>query len=129
MPLRPELVRTFHRCLTAGWNQKVILYKRKDEQQAGTVTTHTLWDCYWSLVSKTGEPVKGEMSVSHRRTLHIPRIALEQAGIHYINPLDRFKDKEGRIWQPEATTSIQEKLQYQHVDVDCLLLQGQSLHS
>lgn len=129
MPLRPELVRTFHRCLFSGWNQTVQLLKRKDDQQAGTVTRYELYDCYWGLVTKSGQPIKGEMQTSHRRTLHIPRIELERVGVHYIMPLDRFIDAEGRTWQPESTTQIAEKLQFQHVDVDCLLIAGEMAHS
>lgn len=121
MPMRPENQRTFHRCLFAGWNETVTLRKRNDDMDAFIITDYVLYDVLPGMVTKTGEPIAGQMTSNHRRTFHVPRIELDRVGVHYISPLDQFVDKEGRYWQPESTTQISIWLGQQHVDVDCLL--------
>jgi len=120
MPLRPELCRTFHRTLYAGWNQTVTLLKRGDDQQQGTVTAYTLRNCRWSRIISTGEQIQQDMTSDHRRLFHIPRIELDRNGINYINSADIFVDKTNRYWQKEATTDQTVKLGEQHLCVQCL---------
>jgi hypothetical protein len=121
MPLRPGLVRTFHRTLFAGWNQMVTLLKRGDDQNEGTVTQYKLFNCRWSMIASTGEMIQADMTADHRRILHIPRIELDYNGIPYINSLDIFVDStQGRYWQKEATTEQHSKLSEQHLDIFCL---------
>lgn len=120
----------FYRRLYGGQGmlQSVTLYKRNDDQAQGTVTTYTLFRVRWSMIFKTGEPLQGEMLSSHSRRLHIPVTELRRVGVHYLNPLDRFKDRDGRVWQPEAPTMITDKLLETHWCCDCLLVEGESLH-
>lgn len=128
MGLRAATVRTFHRTLYAGILESVTLLKRHDDQAQGTVDTHRLFQCRWSMIFKQGQTLGGEMLASHTRVLHIPRIELDRIGVHYINPTDRFIDKDGRTWQPESPTQIIEKLFEQHVCVQCKLVDGRDLH-
>lgn len=120
MPMRPENQQRFHRTLYAGWNQTVTLLKRGDDQQQGTVRKVILFNCRWGQISKTGEPIAGDESSNHRRTLHIPVVEMLRVGVSYINAADRFVDRDGRYWQPESTTNIQTKLGEVHWCVDCL---------
>ncbi len=69
---------------------------------------------------QTGEPYQGSMTSMNTRTICIPRAALDEAGVAYISALDRFRDVEGRHWQPESTTPIDIKLFENIVNVVCL---------
>ncbi len=111
-----------------GMLQTVTLYKRKDDLKQGEVSTHVLYRCRFSMIFKTGEPLQGEMLSSHSRRLHIPNIELRRVGVHYLNPTDYFKDRDGRLWQPESPQMITDKLLETHWCVDCLMIEGQSLH-
>jgi hypothetical protein len=107
----------------------IQLLKRNDDQAEGTVTSYILWEVRRGQIFKTDEPILHDMSASYRTTFHIPRITLEYVGVTYINALDRIVELSDqrvvlRIWQPEATTQITEKLFENHYCVDCLLLQG-----
>ncbi len=121
MPLNPQNCRFFHRTLYAGWNETVTLLKRADDMQAHQVTPYVLYDVRWSKIFKTGQPIAGQMSSDHRRTVHVPRIELERIGVAYINALDRFVDIQGRYWQPESTSLITVKLGLVHICIDCWL--------
>ncbi len=112
-----------------GMLQTVTLYKRNDDQQEGVVRTVQLFNCRWSMIFKTGEPLEGEMLSNHSRRLHIPTIELDRVGVHYINPIDYFKDRDGRFWQPESPQMITDKLLERHWCCDCLMIQGKVSHS
>ena len=120
MPLNRTNVRTFHRHLFAGQLEKVVVKKRDDNQQQGTVTSHILYSCRWSLITRTGETLAGDMLSDHQRTLHVPRMEMKRIGVDHFNPADRFIDIQGRVWQPESTTTMTGKLWEQHIDVDCV---------
>ncbi len=111
-----------------GMLQSVTLLKRNDDQAQGTVVSYILYRCRWSMAFHTGEALLGEMGSGDSIRLHIPKIELERVGVHYINALDRFIDRDGRIYQPEAPQTITTKLIRRHVCVDCLMIDGQELH-
>ena len=106
--------------------QTVILLKRGDNQQQGTVTSYTIYECRQSLINKNpGETFQGDMTSDHRCIWHIPRVEMQRIGVHYFNPLDRIIDSishENRLryWQPEGTTNIDITLFEVHVDLWCL---------
>lgn len=120
MPMDPSNVRTFHRALYGKILESVTLRKRGDDSMESVFTDHRLYECRWSRIFKQGEPIQKDMSSDHRRVLHIPRIQLDRVGVHYINAIDIFIDKDGRWWQPESTTLIEVKLMEQHICVACL---------
>lgn len=128
MPLSDKNVRTFHRTLYAGQLQSVTLHKRHDDMAQGTITVFKLFQCRWSRIFKMGETLAGDMLTAHRRQLHIPRIEMDRVGVHYINPTDKFIDKQGREWQPESPQQIVIQLFEQHVCCDCLMVKGLELH-
>lgn len=119
MPLEPRNMRTFHRALYGKILESVTLLKRGDNQQQGTVTSYRLHQIRWSRVYKAGNTIQGDMNAEHYRQIHIPRIELDRIGIAYINPTDRFIDKDGRYWHPEANEQIVVQLCEQHVCVNC----------
>jgi hypothetical protein len=120
MGIRANNTNGFFRRLYAGETEKVCLMKREPDQRAGVFRTVTLYGVRWDEISKTGEPLQISMTSSHRRALHIPREAMKFAHVEFISALDRFRDKEGRLWQPESTTPIMEKLFENMIVVYCL---------
>ena len=118
--LNREHLRTFHRKLYAGFNETVILRKRGDDQLASQSVTVHLYECRWSRIFRTKEPIEVDMTASSSRTLHIPLSELNRAGLDHINAADEFTDKDGRVWNPESTVTITEKLMESHIDVPCL---------
>lgn len=120
MVIRKNNTNSFFRKLFAGQVETVCLLKRENDQRAGTVRTVHLWPVRWKPILQTGEPYQGSMTSVNRRTVCIPRFALDEAGVAYISALDRFKDEQGRHWQPESTTVIDIKLFENIVNVDCL---------
>lgn len=124
MPLNRNNCRTFHRRLFAGQLVSVTLLKRKDDQQQGTVTAHKLFECRRDSITKTGEPIQGEMSADERTVWHIPRTELDRVGVAYLNALDRIVDYDGypsgRYWQPEAGQALENKLFETRYDVACV---------
>lgn len=125
MPLTRDNTRTFHRTLYGpGILETVTLLKRNDNQQQGVVRSVKLFDCRWGQIAKQGETYDGDMTSDHRRQLHIPRIELERAGVNYLNPADRYVDKQGRTWCNESTEVIDIKLMENHVCVWCQRLKN-----
>ncbi len=120
--IRKSTSRTFHRRLYGTILQMITLLKRGDDQQEGTVTKYLLYECRQSMITKTGEPIAGDMLSNHRCSFHIPRLILDNAGIWYINPADQIIDYEGATWQPESTTQLTNKLITDHVCVDALMV-------
>ncbi len=118
--INKQTTTTFHRTLFATEMESVVCLKRDDDQREGVVTSYKLFDCRWSITQKTGNPIQGEMSSNHRRTLHVPRVEMRRVGINYFNAADRFVDIQGRIWQPESTTMLDIKLFENHYDIECL---------
>ncbi len=123
--------RTFHRRLYSGLGmlKSITLLKRGDDQAEGTVTAYKLFECRHSIISKSDQPIQNDMSASYRVVWHIPRIELDRIGVSYINALDRISEisdtgKVLRMWQPESTNQITEKLFENHVCIDCVLLSG-----
>ena len=113
----------FHLYGGIGMLQTVTLYKRGDDQLEGTVTTYSLYPVRWSRITKSGQPIQGDMSSSHGRKLHIPREVLDPLGIWYINVCDQFKDEDGALWQPESPQSLTNALIGNHLCIDCLLVE------
>lgn len=114
-----KTTRFFHRWLFSGRTEKVKLLKRKDNQQQGTVTEYALYECRWAGITKQGETIQQDIQVGHRRILHVPVSELERIGVEYINPADRFVDKENRYWQPESDDTIFVKMFGNHLDIPC----------
>lgn len=121
MPLRPHHFRTFHRRLYGGQMQKLILYKRNDDQQEGVVRTLTLFNCRRSDIMREGEPLLHDMVANHRTTWQIPREELDRVGVNWISNDDRFFDKQygTGTWQPEPGVQIDVKLYAFWVTVNC----------
>ncbi len=124
MPLNARNTRFFHRTLYASELQSISILKRGDDQREGEVTKYTLYQCRRSIITKTGEPIAGEMTSYHRVTWHIPTCELKRVGINYLNSADRIIDEdEGSIYQPESTTSITLKTFSNHQNIDCLRIE------
>ena len=120
MPLCRQNTRTFHRALYGTILEKITLLKRGNDQQEGTVRALVIYQARRSMITKTGEPIQGDMSSDHQVVWHLPDVELARVGVAYINSLDRIVDKEGRYWQPEAGTLITVKLFGNHHCVACL---------
>ena len=120
MPIGPKNQRTFHKRLYSGMLETVRLLKRGNDQQQGTVTAYTLFQCRRSIISRTGESIQQDIEVDTRTVWHLPTIELERIGVAFINNLDRIVDNIGRYWQPEANVLIQHKLFSTHSHVHCL---------
>lgn len=118
--LRKKVMRNAHRYISSGRQEKVELLKRDDDQRQGTVTRYLIFQCRWTKISRTGELIQSEILVDNNRTLHVPVVELKRVGVHHINPADRFIDIEGRYWQPESSTTIEEKLFSSHLDIFCV---------
>ena len=119
MVLCKRTTRTFHRRLYAGEMETITCLKRNNDLQEGTVRTATLFDCRWSMIFKLGEPIHDDMAANDNRLLHVPRISMEKVGIEYFNAADRFVDKQGRYWMPEAPQTLTSKLWENHVCIEC----------
>lgn len=128
MPLRKENTKHFHRGLYAGQLETITLLKRNDDMDASVVTAYKVFDCRWSSIDKSGQPIAGDEATNHFRTLHIPTIELSRIGVLHINVLDQFKDKEGRTWQPETNQKIEAKLWENHVCIFCRRCDGVKVH-
>ena len=77
------------------------------------------------MVFKDGEPIRGDMTASHRCVWHLWKIDLDAAGINFINAADRIVNLNAPFgvpgyWQPESTTEIIVKLFGNHLCVSCL---------
>ena len=120
MPLRANNQRTFHRCLYSGILQTIVVLKRNDDQQQGTVRSIKMFQVRQSMQTKTGEAIQGDMSSDVRCSWHIPKIEMDRVGIAYFNVLDRIVDKHNRYWQPEAPQTITNKLFEDHYCLDCV---------
>lgn len=121
MPLNQSNCRTFTRKLFAGQLRTITLLKRDDDQREGVVTSYVLYECRRSLITKSGEPLAGDMSVDYRTVWHIPRRELDRVGVNYINVLDRIVDNVEKItWQPEAQEEISNKLFSNEIDIQCV---------
>lgn len=120
MAIRQSTTKSFFRTIYAGMTETVCLLKRENDQRAGVVRSVMVHGVKWDDIMKTGEPLQGSMTSAHRRTLYVPKVRLQDAGVSYINSLDRFRDKQGRHWQPESTTTIFIEMFENIVSVDCL---------
>ena len=100
--------------------QTVTLLKRGDDQNEGTVTAYTLFQCRPSKQYKEGQPLQGNWAVGSRVVWHIPVVELERHGIEYLNVLDRIVDKDNAFWQPESPQEIITKLILSHICLDCI---------
>ena len=120
MPLNKRNIGVVSRTVFAGFTETITLLKRNNDQQQGTQAAYTLFRCRQSMVSRTGEPIRGDMTSNHSTTWHIPYSELKRNGISHINALDRIVQKNGDTWQAESTTEITEKLLGQEIDVNCL---------
>ena len=120
MPLRANNQRVFHRCLYAGQLQTVLLLKRNDDQQQGTVRTIKLFQVRQSMQQKTGESIQSDMEANTNCSWHIPRTELDRVGVSYLNNLDRIVDRKNRYWQPESGDTITVKLFEVHVCISCV---------
>ena len=120
MPMNKQNQRYFYRRLFAGIAETITLLKRGDNQQQGTVRAIKLFDCWMDPVLKTGETIQGGMDSNHSTTWHIPMSELKRTGINYLAPADIIKDRQGRYWQPESTTTITVNLMENEWGLDCL---------
>lgn len=102
MPMTRANSVDFHLRLYAGELQDVVLLKRGDDQKEGTVTAFQLFSCWRDNISKTGQPIQGDMAASHSTRWLIPSSELVRVGVNYLNVLDRIVDQYNMYWQPES---------------------------
>ncbi len=119
MPLRKNNTRTFHRPLYAGELQSIRLLKRENDLRESVIRSYVLFDCRHRPISKSGQPVQGEMATVEFTTWYIPSVELARNGIAYINVLDRIVDRFNRFWQPESSQSIDYRLFENHCFINC----------
>ena len=123
MVLNRQDFSTFHNRLYAGVGclETVTLLKRGDDQNQGTVTAYTIFNARWERFRKSGQSLAGSMSSNHTRGLHIPQSEMCRIGIliSNINVLDRFVDKECRVWQPESPETLTVQLLAEHLCIQC----------
>ena len=105
-----------------GALETITMLVRGDDLNQGTVRAVKVFNCRHSVVSKTGEPIQGEMSSAHETVWHLPKVELDRAGVNHINAATRIVQKNGDTWQPESTTLIVTKLFGNEIDVNCLRL-------
>ena len=131
MPLNARNTRTASRGVLSSCLKSVRLLKRGDDQRQNQVTEYLLFGCRRGQITRTGEPIQGDMGSDHRTTWHIPARELERVGLRYLNPADRIVEDHDdmnrplvqsiwRYWQPEADTTITSKLFENEIDVECL---------
>lgn len=125
MPLTRDNCKFFQRTLYGpGILEKVTLLKRNDDMDASVVTSYLIFDIRWSRTIKSGQPIAGDELSNHYRTIHIPQLELDRVGVHHVNPLDRFVDKEGRTWQAESPQTITIQLLGNHICIECRRCDG-----
>ncbi len=127
MVLNRKTTRTFHRTLYATELESVTLFKRKDDQRGGVITTYVLYQCRWSRVHKQGQILGGDFSTGEYKELHIPVIELDRVGVPYINAADKFLDEQGRYWEPESDSAMRIQLFRNHWCVMCHMTKGLQL--
>lgn len=112
MPLNKRNTRNFTRVLRAGSDiQEIILYKRGDDQEQGTVVALRLFGCWRGPISRTGQPLRGRLTSDGSCFWNIPRAELNRAGVNTIMPADKIYDPiDGDYWSPFASTTITEVL-------------------
>ncbi len=127
MPISPATTRIFHRTLYANMLQSVRFLKRNNDQQQGTVTAYTLFECRQSMSFADGQTIQGDMLSNHRCVWHVPAIALNALGFTFINMLDRIDNTltgvgigVPGVWQPESNTELIRKLFSNHYCISCL---------
>lgn len=111
MPMTRTNTKVFHRRLYAGELRTITLLKRGIDQQEGTVVSYKLFQCYRQWITKSGQPIQNDMTVSHRTLWMIPKTEMDRVGISDINVLDRIvakSDETNRLeyWEPESGQSI-----------------------
>ena len=131
MPLNARNTLIFHRTLYAGMLKTVTILKRGDDQQEGTVTAYTMYQCRRSRVNRTGEPIQHSMTSQVRAVWHMPHIEMKRLGINFFSAVDRIVETHDEsnnplppevwnYWQPESTTYILEKLFLNVHNLECL---------
>lgn len=132
MPLNRHTTRQFFKNLYGGTGiaKSILLLKRGDDQQQGTVVTYQLYTCVRSKINKAGEPFQGDMNSDHQCHWLVPRSELDRVGVAYINNDDRIVEKSDndsgpaynltRYWQPEGDTPIDIQMFENIVRVPCV---------
>lgn len=106
MPLKRRNQQVFHRKLYCGQLERVILLKRGDDQQEGTVTAFTLYNCRRGNVTKSGEAINLDVPAFEYVQWLIPCTELRRVGVNYLNVLDRVIDQFNQWWNPESTETM-----------------------
>lgn len=106
MPLRRYNSQSFIKSLYAGQTEDVVLLKRNNDLQEGTVVAFQIFGVRRGNIAKTGQPIQLDMAVSDTTQWIIPNTQLRRIGVNYINVLDRIVDKFGLYWQPETGQNI-----------------------
>ena len=121
MPLNARNTKDFYQVMIADQIESVILYKRGNDQLEGNVIEYKLFRCWWGPdTQKSGQPIEEDMATNHTIKLTIPLDQLKRVGINYLNVLDRFKDKKGRVWQPETRQSLNSELFENYITLDLI---------
>jgi hypothetical protein len=106
MPLKRRNQHVFQRRLYAGQLEKVILLKRLDDQNEGSVTAYTLYQCRRGNITKSGEAIYKDTGAFTYLQWLIPCTELRRVGVNYLNVLDRIVDQFGMFWEPESPETI-----------------------
>lgn len=120
MGLRRRNTHVYHRRLYAGQLESIKLYKRGNDQQEGTVTVYVLFQCRRGQIQKQGQPIQGDLAVTHTTQWLIPRVELRRVGVNYLNVLDRIVDKYNLWWQPESSQNITMAIFDNYTVLDCV---------
>ena len=101
--LGPYTTRTFHLNLYAGMLRTIVINKRGTEQNQGTGTNLTLFNCRRKKIYYGGQNIRGQMTSNDYTIWQIPRIELDRVGIINLNIIDTITDQaSGEVWQPES---------------------------
>lgn len=106
MPLKRRNQHVFSRKLYAGQMERIILLKRGDDQQEGTVTPYTIYTARRGNITKSGEAINLDVPAFEYVQWLIPCIELRRIGVNYLNVLDTIVDQFNMWWNPESPETM-----------------------
>jgi len=118
--LGPYTTRTFHLNLYSGMLRTIVINKRGTEQNQGTGTNLTLYNCRRKKIYYGGQNIRGQMTSNDYTVWQIPRVELDRVGIVNLNIVDTITDQaSGEVWQPESDDVLIRQLFDNFVNVPC----------
>lgn len=98
----------------------IVLNKRGTEQNQGSGTNHTLFNCRRKKVFYGGQNLTGQMTTNNYTIWQIPREELDRVGVANLNIIDTITDTtNNQVWQPESSDVIILQLFENFVNVPC----------